>query len=97
MDGQDASTDRSDDEGASESGWLALNDRHERGQNSQTNQHIERVDELDLLRQPDHLPLAPTRFIDVVRSEEHTSELQSPMRTSSAVFCLTNTKALISR
>src|SRR3546814_10570395 len=26
------------------------------------------------------------------RSEEHTSELQSPMRTSSAVFCLNNKK-----
>src|SRR3546814_2539774 len=26
----------------------------------------------------------------VMRSEEHTSELQSPMRNSYAVFCLTN-------
>src|SRR3546814_3574446 len=29
---------------------------------------------------------------DVVRSEEHTSELQSLMRRSYAVFCLKNTK-----
>src|SRR3546814_2229637 len=29
--------------------------------------------------------------LDVIRSEEHTSELQSLMRTSYAVFCLTNT------
>src|SRR3546814_3491790 len=30
--------------------------------------------------------------IDLVRSEEHTSELQSLMRISYAVFCLKNTK-----
>src|SRR3546814_1412639 len=29
---------------------------------------------------------------DVIRSEEHTSELQSLMRISYAVFCLKNTK-----
>src|SRR3546814_4612694 len=29
------------------------------------------------------------RAIEVIRSEEHTSELQSLMRISSAVFCLT--------
>src|SRR3546814_10077172 len=28
------------------------------------------------------------RHRDLLRSEEHTSELQSPMRTSVAVFCL---------
>src|SRR3546814_1599131 len=32
------------------------------------------------------------RFMAQVRSEEHTSELQSLMRTSSAVFCLIKTK-----
>src|SRR3546814_115695 len=74
MDGQDASTDRSDDEGASESGWLALNDRHERGQNSQKNQHIERVEELDPPRQPEHLPLAPIRCIDLVSQREREVE-----------------------
>src|SRR3546814_3787720 len=31
------------------------------------------------------------RLVDA-RSEEHTSELQSPMRTSYAVFCLTQKK-----
>src|SRR3546814_3823338 len=30
------------------------------------------------------------RLLDIVRSEEHTSELQSLMRISYAVFCLTN-------
>src|SRR3546814_1346588 len=32
--------------------------------------------------------LTPTPLIDYVRSEEHTSELQSLMRISYAVFCL---------
>src|SRR3546814_2379039 len=36
-----------------------------------------------------HLNLGPD---SVMRSEEHTSELQSPMRTSYAVFCLTEKK-----
>src|SRR3546814_7862199 len=31
-------------------------------------------------------------FVDVVRSEEHTSELQSLMRISYAVFCLKKKK-----
>src|SRR3546814_8001707 len=37
---------------------------------------------------------APTRRLDraMVRSEEHTSELQSLMRILYAVFCLTNKK-----
>src|SRR3546814_6499068 len=30
----------------------------------------------------------PSSFVDVERSEEHTSELQSLMRISYAVFCL---------
>src|SRR3546814_9169950 len=33
------------------------------------------------------------RMIDVARSEEHTSELQSLMRTSYAVFCLKKKKS----
>src|SRR3546814_6076939 len=38
------------------------------------------------------LPLRPfTGGLDAVSSEEHTSELQSLMRISHAVFCLTNT------
>src|SRR3546814_10447908 len=35
---------------------------------------------------------APQLGIDLPRSEEHTSELQSLMRISYAVFCLNNTK-----
>src|SRR3546814_5069920 len=38
--------------------------------------------DLDLRRHPDHVAAAP------LRSEEHTSELQSLMRISYAVFCL---------
>src|SRR3546814_9842529 len=34
------------------------------------------------------LPLRGERGVDVLRSEEHTSELQSLMRISYAVFCL---------
>src|SRR3546814_1716113 len=34
------------------------------------------------------LPLRERVKVDVYRSEEHTSELQSLMRTSYAVFCL---------
>src|SRR3546814_6099026 len=37
-----------------------------------------------------HLPV-------LVRSEEHTSELQSLMRISYAVFCLTKTKTTLNR
>src|SRR3546814_2185326 len=53
-------------------------------------------------RQPQVYPLLPTvaealaRYIDTVRphsrSEEHTSELQSLMRSSYAVFCLKKKK-----
>src|SRR3546814_5785359 len=34
-------------------------------------------------------------IVDVIRSEEHTSELQSLMRISSAVFCLKQNKTNI--
>src|SRR3546814_2512480 len=33
----------------------------------------------------------PSEIIDLIRSEEHTSELQSLMSISYAVFCLKNT------
>src|SRR3546814_6505913 len=36
--------------------------------------------------------LYPTRHEKITRSEEHTSELQSLMRTSYAVFCLKKKK-----
>src|SRR3546814_4416959 len=36
--------------------------------------------------------VADTCFLDFPRSEEHTSELQSLMRISSAVFCLKKNK-----
>src|SRR3546814_2006546 len=35
--------------------------------------------------------------VDVVRSEEHTSELQSLMRISYAVFCLKNKKTITTK
>src|SRR3546814_3449520 len=35
-----------------------------------------------------NLHLLPSAVQDIVRSEEHTSELQSLMRTTYAVFCL---------
>src|SRR3546814_2364378 len=40
----------------------------------------------------DYLVKIPTKFCINVRSEEHTSELQSLMRISYAVFCLTKKK-----
>src|SRR3546814_4208704 len=45
---------------------------------------LERVSALDAI--PDNIERVHT-----VRSEEHSSELQSPMRLSYAVFCLTTT------
>src|SRR3546814_10830718 len=41
-----------------------------------------------------HLPLLWRFFASHRRSEEHTSELQSLMRISSAVFCLKTTNTL---
>src|SRR3546814_3168182 len=38
--------------------------------------------------------IAPMASDELCRSEEHTSELQSLMRLSHAVFCLTKTKQL---
>src|SRR3546814_10507613 len=46
-----------------------------------------RIEELERLRGPRGVALA----IDPSRSEEHTSELQSLMRISYAVFCLKKT------
>src|SRR3546814_6547696 len=37
---------------------------------------------------------APSRWVSRLRSEEHTSELQSLMRISYAVFCLNKTKTI---
>src|SRR3546814_5088498 len=39
-------------------------------------------------------PIPRSRLLPSVRSEEHTSELQSLMRISYAVFCLTNKNTL---
>src|SRR3546814_3941049 len=48
-----------------------------------------KVDPREVLRLPrEHLRLVLERANLVVRSEEHTSELQSLMRISYAVFCL---------
>src|SRR3546814_4023109 len=48
-------------------------------------------DDTDLRRAIAHHPIPPAGR-DESRSEEHTSELQSLMRTSYAVFCLTKKK-----
>src|SRR3546814_6721370 len=37
---------------------------------------------------PDNAPYGSSEILTVIRSEEHTSELQSLMRISYAVFCL---------
>src|SRR3546814_1545262 len=42
----------------------------------------------DLERAVEEIEAEPLVSIDTLRSEEHTSELQSLMRTSYAVFCL---------
>src|SRR3546814_1634326 len=44
-----------------------------------------------------HLLVLQPYFLGLVRSEEHTSELQSLMRLSYAVFCLNKKKKLYSR
>src|SRR3546814_10059253 len=46
------------------------------------------ADGVRLASGPDGWRLAPATGTGAVRSEEHTSELQSLTRTSSAVFCL---------
>src|SRR3546814_9528120 len=49
---------------------------------------ISEIVEIDLPRPRRKETLADQRFIELSRSEEHTSELQSLMRISYAVFCL---------
>src|SRR3546814_3385226 len=46
----------------------------------------------DQTAEPNRRPFPKYRAIDVYRSEEHTSELQSLMRISYAVFCLKKKK-----
>src|SRR3546814_2769158 len=46
---------------------------------------------IDLRAKSDGEKLPARMFISVARSEEHTSDLQSPMRISYAVFCLKKT------
>src|SRR3546814_2667002 len=48
----------------------------------------------DTFRRPSTLPALDTSYVAVIdgRSEEHTSELQSLMRISYAVFCLKKKK-----
>src|SRR3546814_9565198 len=41
-----------------------------------------------ILVMPDSMSIERRRLMLAYRSEEHTSELQSPMRNSYAVFCL---------
>src|SRR3546814_4289800 len=45
----------------------------------------------------DRLMALSVRFVGLVRSEEHTSELQSLMRISYAVFCLKKKKLITCR
>src|SRR3546814_10130577 len=52
---------------------------------------------LRLLRFPPFIAVLasiPLRWVELPRSEEHTSELQSLMRRSYAVFCLKKTKQI---
>src|SRR3546814_10505643 len=44
-----------------------------------------------------HRDIAGLRRADDIRSEEHTSELQSLMRISYAVFCLKHTKSFMTK
>src|SRR3546814_10157703 len=51
--------------------------------------HLETISRLFVAKYRNHVDLAPQ---EDERSEEHTSELQSLMRNSYAVFCLKNKK-----
>src|SRR3546814_2706187 len=62
-----------------------------------TKRHVGRFEQADggtlFLDEIGDMPLAlQTRLLRVLRSEEHTSELQSLMRISYAVFCLKKKK-----
>src|SRR3546814_9139168 len=79
---------------------LALEDRHEEISAAASRLEEARVDALGLsFDQIEHLFDKPWRreyfavIGDPLRSEEHTSELQSLMRISYAVFCLTKKKS----
>src|SRR3546814_1581212 len=65
-------------------------DSRERGQAmiDLVEQYVEAGFYLDSTELPDFVPV----FLEFARSEEHTSELQSLMRISYAVFCLKNKK-----
>src|SRR3546814_5020094 len=52
---------------------------------------VEEIDRINILQATF---LAMTRAVEALRSEEHTSELQSLMRLSYAVFCLEKKKHL---
>src|SRR3546814_7413037 len=56
-------------------------------------------DRIELLRNPDYWgkPARLAKATIKVRSEEHTSELQSLMRSSYAVFCLKNKNTKIKK
>src|SRR3546814_6509830 len=66
-----------------------------RSTRAQGDEHIRvstRLTQLDALIDPGHLHQIVTVLINnAIRSEEHTSELQSLMRISYAVFCLKKT------
>src|SRR3546814_5969867 len=50
--------------------------------------HVDFVQDLPLSTLPGLIIWAPNHISEGIRTEEHTSELQSLMRTSYAVFCL---------
>src|SRR3546814_8218000 len=54
--------------------------------------HAERANALGEMPAADLAPTVEAPMEDAVRSEEHTSELQSLMRISYAVLCLNKTK-----
>src|SRR3546814_9726222 len=57
-----------------------------------TERHIALTDDMAMLALTMDLAEAMTLPMSVIRSEEHTSELQSLMRISYAVFCLKKKK-----
>src|SRR3546814_5634720 len=77
---------RSLDGAAKDLGCIGCGDERQRQQRAEPGLAEQRP-------QSDRIQERPELAAAVVRSEEHTSELQSLMRISYAVFCLKNKKA----
>src|SRR3546814_1943944 len=69
-------------------GWLLLDN----GLAPEVHKYGHVFSGVDFLLGPDREELLPRSVLMLRRSEEHTSELQSLMRISYAVFCLKNKK-----